>query len=56
MKITRHCVLSFLRSEAADSTIEYVLVAALLALAALAALHDFEKKLTKNYNTIGKKV
>ena len=53
MKITRHCVLSFLRNEAADSTTEYVLVAALLA---LAALHDFEKKLTKNYNTIDKKV
>ena len=54
--ITRPILQELLTDDAASSVIEYVLLAALLALAAIFAVHNFGKKLTKEYKQIVKKI
>jgi Flp pilus assembly pilin Flp len=56
MKVTGKLLQDILRDEGASSLIEYVLLAALLALAAVASLHKLDNKVAKDYNTITKKV
>jgi hypothetical protein len=55
MKVTRKLLNDLLRGESASGMLEYVLLAALLVLAAYVALHHLDKKIAKDYNQIGKK-
>ena len=54
--ITRPILQELLTDDAASGVIEYVLLAALLALAAIFATHNFGNKLTKEYKQIAKKI
>jgi Flp pilus assembly pilin Flp len=45
-----------LQDDGGQDVIEYALLAALLALAAFAAMHNFGKKLSQDYKRIGKKL
>ncbi|HEX3660370.1 MAG TPA: Flp family type IVb pilin [Acidobacteriaceae bacterium] len=56
MKVTKEHLRSLLFEEAGQDVIEYALLAALVALAAFAAMHNFGKKLGKDYTRIGKKL
>ena len=53
--ITRSTFENLLNDDAAAGVIEYVLLAALIALATIFAMHNFGKKLTKDYKQITKK-
>ncbi len=54
--ITRPILQELLTDDAASGVIEYVLLAALIALAAIFAMHNFGNKLTKDYKRIVKKI
>ncbi|MGA7525399.1 MAG: Flp family type IVb pilin [Acidobacteriaceae bacterium] len=54
MKVTKDQLRTLLSDEAGQDVIEYGLLAALIALAAFAAMHNFGKKLSKDYTKIGK--
>ncbi len=56
MTITLDTFEELLNDETASGVIEYVLLAALLALAAVFAMHGFSKTLTRDYKKIGKKI
>jgi len=56
VKVTLEIAKELLNDETGSGVIEYVLLAALVALATVAALHNFDKKMTKDYNKIAKKV
>jgi Flp pilus assembly pilin Flp len=56
MNVTRETLRNLLHDETAAGAIEYVLLASLIALATVAALHNFGKKVGKDYNKIGKKI
>jgi Flp pilus assembly pilin Flp len=56
MIMTRSTFETLLSDETAAGLIEYVLLAALIALAAIFAMHNFGKKLTKDYKQITKKI
>ena len=55
MKVTPLLLLRLLTDETAAGAIEYVLLASLIALAAIVALRNFDKKLVKDYNKLTKK-
>ena len=46
---------TFLRDETAAGMIEYALLAALIAIASWVAMHNFGKKLAKDYKNLAKK-
>ena len=56
MKVTKDQLQALLLDEGGQDLIEYALLGALLALAAFAAMHNFGKKLGKEYTKIGKKL
>jgi Flp pilus assembly pilin Flp len=56
MKVTERQLRRLLHNEEGQDVIEYGLLAALVALAAFAAMHNFGKKLGKDYTKIGKKL
>jgi Flp pilus assembly pilin Flp len=56
MILTRSTFETLLSDETAAGLIEYVLLAALIALAAVFAMHNFGKKLTKDYKQITRKI
>ena len=56
MKVTREQLRSLISDEQGQDVIEYAVLAALIALVAVAAMHTFDKKLAKNYKQIGKQL
>lgn len=56
MKAIQKQARMLLRDDAGQDVIEYALLAALIALAAFAAMHNFGKKLKQDYTKIGKKL
>ncbi|MGA8160944.1 MAG: Flp family type IVb pilin [Acidobacteriaceae bacterium] len=53
---TKHQLRMLLMDETGQDVIEYALLAALVALAAFAAMHNFGRKLGTDYTKIGKKL
>ena len=56
MMITPSTLKELLKDDTATGVIEYVLLAALIALATIFAMHNFGKKLTKDYKQLTKKI
>lgn len=56
MQVTKDQLRTLLFEDAGQDVIEYALLAALVALAAFAAMHNFGKKLGTDYTKIGKKL
>lgn len=56
MKVTKAQLQAFLLDEAGQDVIEYALLAALIALATLAAMHSSGQKLGRDYTAIGGKL
>lgn len=56
MKVAKNQLWALLLDDAGQDVIEYALLAALIALAAVAAMHTFGKKLNRDYRKIGKKL
>lgn len=56
MKVTRSAIRMFLSEDTGQDVIEYALLAALVALAAFATIHNFGKTLKQDYTKIGKKL
>lgn len=56
MKVIKNDIRMLLSEEAGQDVIEYALLAALVALAAFAAIHNFGKDLKQDYTKIGKKL
>jgi pilus assembly protein Flp/PilA len=56
MKVTQDQPGALLFDETGQDVIEYALLAALVALAAFAAMHNFGRKLGRDYTKIGKKL
>ncbi|MFZ0631448.1 MAG: Flp family type IVb pilin [Acidobacteriaceae bacterium] len=54
--VTKHQLRMLLMDETGQDVIEYALLAALVALAAFAAMHNFGRKLGTDYTKIGKKL
>jgi Flp pilus assembly pilin Flp len=52
----QRAVQEFLNDDAAAGAIEFVLLAALIALGVILTMHNFGKKLTKDHKQIGKKI
>jgi Flp pilus assembly pilin Flp len=55
MKVTRIPLQDLLRGESAAGMVEYVLLAALLVLAAYFALHHLDRRIARTYNQIDRK-
>jgi len=53
--VTRQMLATLLHDETAAGMIEYALLAALIAIASYVAMHNFSKKLAKDYKNLGKK-
>ncbi|HZZ38346.1 MAG TPA: Flp family type IVb pilin [Acidobacteriaceae bacterium] len=56
MKVTSNQMRKVLFDDAGQDVIEYALLAALIALATFATMHNFGRKLGKDYTKIGKKL
>jgi Flp pilus assembly pilin Flp len=56
MKVTRDQLRTLLFDEMGQDVIEYGLLAALIALATYAAMHNFGRKFSRDYTRIGKKL
>lgn len=54
MKVTRNPLQDLLRGESAAGTLEYVLLAALLVLAAYFALYRLDRRIARTYNQTGR--